>query len=297
MKSAIHAMQFLVVLLVATAAAYAQPAVTLMHVHGLAYSADGKRLMIPSHHGLAVYEQGKWSKAPGPQHDYMGFSGTATNLYSSGHPAPNSGLVNPFGLIRSRDGGKTWDKLGLEGEIDFHLLATGWNTNAIYVLNSEPNSRMRRLGLHYTLNEGFAWKLAQAAGLEGDPRALAVHPDDAATVAVASAKGVYLSRDSGGRFAPMAQGAEGLAVFFDLDGKRLWYSAFDGQPRLAQVPLGGGAATQVKLPPLSEDAVAYIAQNPTARSEYAIATFGKSVYLSKDAGRSWSQIADRGKAK
>jgi photosystem II stability/assembly factor-like uncharacterized protein len=290
-------MQFLVVLLVATAAAYAQPAVTLMHVHGLAYSADGKRLMIPSHHGLAVYEQGKWSKAPGPQHDYMGFSGTATNLYSSGHPAPNSGLVNPFGLIRSRDGGKTWDKLGLEGEIDFHLLATGWNTNAIYVLNSEPNSRMRRLGLHYTLNEGFAWKLAQAAGLEGDPRALAVHPDDAATVAVASAKGVYLSRDSGGRFAPMAQGAEGLAVFFDLDGKRLWYSAFDGQPRLAQVPLGGGAATQVKLPPLSEDAVAYIAQNPTARSEYAIATFGKSVYLSKDAGRSWSQIADRGKAK
>ena len=192
MKSAMYAMQFLVALLVAMAAAHAQPAVTLMHVHGLAYSADGKRLMIPSHHGLAVYEQGKWSKAPGPQHDYMGFSGTATNLYSSGHPAPNSGLVNPFGLIRSRDGGKTWDKLGLEGEIDFHLLATGWNTNAIYVFNSEPNSRMRRLGLHYTLNEGFAWKLAQAAGLEGDPRALAVHPDDAATVAVASAKGVYL---------------------------------------------------------------------------------------------------------
>jgi photosystem II stability/assembly factor-like uncharacterized protein len=290
-------MQFLITLLVATAAAHAQPAVTLMHVHGLAYSADGKWLMIPSHHGLAVFEKGKWSKAPGLQHDYMGFSGTATNLYSSGHPAPGSGLVNPFGLIRSRDGGKTWDKLGLEGEIDFHLLATGWNTNALYVFNPEPNSRMRRLGLHYTLNEGFAWKLAQAAGLEGDPRALAVHPDDAATVAVASAKGVYLSRDSGGRFAPLAQGAEGLAVFFDLDGKRLWYSAFDGQPRLARAPLGGGAATQLKLPPLPEDAVAYIAQNPAARSEYAIATFGKNVYLSKDAGRNWSQIADRGKAK
>jgi photosystem II stability/assembly factor-like uncharacterized protein len=290
-------MRLLIALLVVTAVAHAQPAVTLTHVHGFAYSPDGKRLMIPSHHGLAVYEKGKWSKALGAQHDYMGFSATATGLYSSGHPAPGSGLVNPFGLIRSRDGGKTWDKLGLEGEIDFHLLATGWNTNAIYVFNSEPNSRMRRLGLHYTLNEGFAWKLAQAAGLEGDPRALAVHPDDAATVAVASAKGVYLSRDSGGRFAPMAQGAEGLAVFFDLDGKRLWYSAFDGQPRLARVPLGGGAAMQVKLPPLSEDAVAYIAQNPATRNEYAIATFGKSVYVSKDAGRNWSQIADRGKAK
>jgi photosystem II stability/assembly factor-like uncharacterized protein len=297
MKFAVREMRLLIVLLVATAAAHAQPAVTLTHIHGFAYSPDGKRLMIPSHHGLAVYEKDKWSKAPGAQHDYMGFSATVTSLYSSGHPAPGSALINPFGLIRSRDGGKTWDKLGLEGEIDFHLLATGWNTNAIYVFNPEPNSRMRRLGLHYTLNEGFAWKPAQAAGLEGDPRSLAVHPDNSATLAVASSKGIYLSTDSGGRFAPVAQGGEGLAAFFDLDGKRLWYSAFDGQPRLAHAPLGGGAATQVKLPPLPEDAVAYIAQNPAARNEYAIATFGKSVYLSKDAGRSWSQIADRGKAK
>ena len=297
MRFAFRAMQLLIALLAGTAVAHAQPAVTLTHVHGFAYSPDGKRLMIPSHHGLAVYEKGKWSKAPGAQHDFMGFSATAKNLYSSGHPAPGSGLVNPVGLIRSRDGGKTWDKLGLEGEIDFHLLATGWNTNAIYVWNPEPSSRMRRLGLHYTLNEGFAWKPVQAAGLEGNPQALAVHPDNAASVAAASSNGVYLSRDSGARFTPVARGAEGLAVFFDLDGKRLWYSAFDGLPRLAHAPLGGGAATQVKLPPLSEDAVAYIAQNPAARSEYAIATFGKSVYLSKDAGRSWSQIADRGKAK
>src|SRR5439155_3868064 len=104
--------------------------VTLMHVHGLAYSPDGKRLMIPSHHGLAVYEDGKWSKAPGPEHDYMGFAATGRNLYSSGHPASGSVLVNPFGLLRSRDGGKTWEKLVLEGESDFHLLATSWNANA-----------------------------------------------------------------------------------------------------------------------------------------------------------------------
>ena len=280
-----------------TADARAQTAVTLTHVHGLAYSADGKRLMIPSHHGLAVYETGRWSMAPGPQHDYMGFSATARHLYSSGHPAHGSGLVNPFGLIRSRDGGKTWDRLGLEGEIDFHLLATGWNTNAIYVWNPAPSSRMRKPGLHYTLNDGFAWKPAGAAQLQGDPNALAVHPDDASTVAVASSKGIYLSRDSGERFAPVLKRAEGLAVFFDLDGKRLWYSAFDGQARLAHVSLGGGAATQVKLPPLPEDAVAYSAQNGAARGEYAIASFGRSVYVSKDAGRSWSQVADRGKTK
>ena len=271
----------------------AQAGVELTHVHGLGYSADGKRLMIPSHHGLAVYESGKWSKAAGPRHDYMGFSVTAKSLYSSGHPAPGSGLVNPFGLIRSRDGGKTWDKLGLEGETDFHLLATGWNTNAIYVWNPAPSSRIKRPGLHYTLNDGFAWNPAQAGGLKGEARALAVHPDDAATVAVATSTGVYVSRDSGERFEPVASGAQGLSVFFDLDGKYLWFGTFDGQPRLARAPLGG-KADQVNLPPLTKDAVSYIAQNPAARNEYAIATFERSVYLSKDSGKTWTPIAVRG---
>src|SRR5204863_10219288 len=120
----------LVASIVVCFAALAHAQVTLVHVHGLSYSADGKRLMIPSHFGLAIYENGKWSKATGPQHDYMGFAATSKYLYSSGHPAAGSGLVNPFGLLRSADGGKTWDKLGLEGESDFHLLATSWRTNA-----------------------------------------------------------------------------------------------------------------------------------------------------------------------
>ena len=281
----------------AAAAALAQPAVTLTHVHGLAYSADGRKLMLPSHHGLAGYENGKWSRARGPQHDYMGFSATGKHLYSSGHPAPGSGHVNPFGVIRSKDGGRNWDTLGLGGETDFHLLATSWNTNAIYVWNPEPSSRLKRPGLHYTLNDGLAWKRATAEGLEGAPRALAVHPDDPASVAVASSKGVHLSRDSGERFTAIAAGAEGLAVFFDLDGKHLWYGAFDGRARLARMPVLGGLPVQMALPPLDRDAVAYIAQNPRARGEYAIATFGRSVYLSRDGARTWKQIAARGEGK
>ena len=269
--------------------------VTLMHVHGLAYSPDGKRLMIPSHHGLAIYEGGKWSKAPGPEHDYMGFSSTAKGLYSSGHPAPGSGLVNPFGLMRSDDGGKSWKKLGLEGESDFHLLATSWNTNAVYVWNSEPNSRMKRLGLHFTLDDGFTWKRSAAAGLEGEVRAIAVHPDDAKTVAVASSSGLYLSHDLGERFAKLASDGEGLAAFIDLHGKEVWFSSFSGRPRLARMPLEGGRAVSVALPPLKEDAVSYVAQNPARRMEYAIATFQRDVYISKDAGQSWTRIANRGK--
>ncbi|OGA73222.1 MAG: glycosyl hydrolase [Betaproteobacteria bacterium RIFCSPLOWO2_12_FULL_67_28] len=281
----------------AAAGALAQPAVTLTHIHGLAYSADGGKLMLPSHHGLAVYRNDKWSKAPGPQHDYMGFSATAKHLYSSGHPAPGSGWINPFGVIRSKDGGRTWDKLGLEGETDFHLLATSWNTNAIYVWNPEPSSRMKQSGLHYTLNDGFAWKHAAAKGLAGEPRALAVHPDEPAVVAIATTRGVFLSRDSGENFKPRAEGLESFSVFFDLSGKRLWYGAFDDRARLAQVSLGGGVATEIELPPLTRDAVAYIAQNPGKREEYAIATFGRNVFLSRDGARSWNPIAKRGEGK
>jgi len=268
---------------------------TLTHVHGLAYSADGKRIMIPSHHGLAIYEAGKWSKAPGPEHDYMGFSATAKHIYSSGHPAHGSGLINPFGLLRSRDGGQTWDKLALEGESDFHVMAAGWNTNVVYVWNPAPNSRMRSVGVHYTRNDGFSWTKVGAAGLAGEPRAIAVHPD-LASVAIATSDGLFLSRDGGERFSNAAPG-ETLGAFFDLEGKYLWYGSHDGKARLSRLPLAGGKALPVSMPPLKDDAVAFIAQNPARRTEYAIATFQRDVYLSADGGKAWKQIARRGATK
>ncbi|MBM3357822.1 MAG: glycosyl hydrolase [Betaproteobacteria bacterium] len=274
----------------------AQSAETLHHVHGLAYSADGKQLMVPSHHGLAIYSGGKWSKGPGPLHDYMGFAATSQYLYSSGHPAKGSGLVNPFGLIRSKDGGKNWDKLGLEGESDFHLLSASWNTNAVYVWNPEPNSRMRQPGLHHTLNSGFQWSRAAAAGLAGDPIALAVHPDDAKTVAVATSAGIHLSRDAGASFRLLAQKEQALSAHFDLDGKHLWYGSYAGVPRLTRVELASGAIQPVILPAIgNKDAVSYIAQNPKSPQEYAIATFERSVYVTRDGGKTWLQIANRGR--
>ena len=281
----------------ASAVAWSQGGVTLTHVHGLAYSPAGKRLMVPSHHGLAVYENGKWSKAPGPQHDYMGFAATARHLYSSGHPGLGSGLVNPFGLIRSRDGGKTWDKLGLEGETDFHLLAASWNTNAIYVWNPAPSSRIPRSGLHHSRDEGATWRQARAAGVRGDPVAVAVHPDDPALVALTTSEGVFESADAGESFREIGGRGAGTAVHFDLDGKHLWFGGHDGKsPRLARARVRGGPAAQLKLPPLPKDAVSYLTQNPARRTEYAFATFERSVFISGDGGRTWTQIANAGKA-
>lgn len=271
----------------------ARAAVSLTHVHGLAWSADGARLYIPSHHGLAVYEAGRWSKAPGPEHDYMGFSATRERFYSSGHPAHGSGLVNPFGLIRSDDGGKTWKKLGLEGESDFHVLGTGFASNVVYVYNHGPNSRMKSAGLHYTANDGLMWKQVAGRGLEGEPFSLAVHPVDPKVVAVATRAGLFLSTDAGESFRRLARG-QTLGVFFDLDGKSLWHAGYAGTASLTRTQWQGGGNAAVALPPLGDDAVAYIAQNPARHDEYAIATFKRSAFVSRDGGRTWEAIAKNG---
>ncbi len=289
---------FLLALVLGVAAArqvHAGPPVTLTHVHGLSYSADGRQLLVPSHHGLAVFENGRWSKAAGPAHDYMGFSATRDALYSSGHPAPGSGLTNPFGLIKSRDGGKTWQKLGLEGESDFHTLAANYDNNAVYVVNHAPNSRMGRAGIHHTRDDGLKWTRAAARGLGGQLNSLAVHPSDAGVVAAGTTDGLYLSRNSAESFERLAGGQRVLAGTFDLDGQHLWFGTYAGKAALARIALKAGAkAEELPIAALTEDAVAYIAQNPVRRSEIAIATFNRNVFVSKDQGRTWAQIARNG---
>lgn len=269
--------------------------VQLMHVHGLSYSPDGSKILIPSHHGLAVFDGTSWSKAPGPKHDYMGFSATKNAIYSSGHPAPDSGLVNPFGVIKSIDGGQTWRTLGFEGESDFHLLTTGYETNAIYVVNFQPNSKMKQAGIYYTLNDGFSWERTKAQGLKSAPTALATHPSSPKIVAAGTDDGLYLSTDAGETFQKVGNG-QVVAVFFDLNGRGLWYSTADAPSALSLLALDSKQVNNIAIPAVEKDAVAYIAQNPVKRSEYAIATFQRSVYVTRDDGKSWKQIAAKGDA-
>jgi photosystem II stability/assembly factor-like uncharacterized protein len=270
--------------------------VRLTHIHGLAYSADGKRLFVPSHHGLAVYSDGRWSKTAGPEHDYMGFAGSDNAFYSSGHPAAGSGLTNPLGVIKSVDGGRTWKNLGLEGESDFHLLAVSHATNAVYVYNPAPNSRMNKAGLYYSFNDGGEWKQAEARGLNGPPLSIAVHPSDPKVVAAGARSGLYLSAEAGQSFKGLIAGREVIAVYFDLNGRELWYSSYAGKAQLYRIGWRGAGSTEVALPPLMRDAVAYVAQNPAERQEYAIATFERSIFISNDGGKSWRQIAAKSRA-
>ena len=167
----------------------------LFHVHGLAYSPDGKSLLVPAHTGLAAFRDDGWSEVNGPIHDFAGFSLAERAIYASGHPPPGSSLPNPLGLVKSTDLGKNWVSLALGGEADFHFIAAGYRSNAIYVRSTAANSAMPVPGLHLSIDDGKSWRRQTARGLEGEVFGIAAHPRaDDAWLALARA---YLLRGRG----------------------------------------------------------------------------------------------------
>ena len=271
---------------------------SLTRVHGLAYDGAGERLLVAIEQGLAVYAGGRWTLSAGPAHAHSTLAATRDALFSSGRPAPGSGLRDPLGLLRSHDGGRNWVALGLDGEALFTALAASHANGALYVINRGANARMTQTGIFRSLDGGQHWTRAGGRGLGNAPRRLAVHPDDARIVAAATADGLYLSRDAAEQFDRLVGGRRVFAVAFDFDGRHLWFSAHAGQPTLLRIALAAGARpVALALPPLTDDAVAHLAQNPVRRSEWAIATFNRDVYLSRDAGQTWTAIAVGGAAR
>ena len=289
--------QGLVLALSAAALAFlpasAQAIIELRHAHGIGYSADGSRILIPDHFGIAVYSEGRWSKVAGPAHDFMGFVVTRDFIFSSGHVAGSRGSTNPLGLMRSADGGKSWVTLGLEGQVEFHLVAAGYLSNALYVYNAEPNPAMPRAGIYRMMGERLVgWRAAAGRGLQGEIGMLTAHPTESATIAAATSAGLFLSRDGGDEFEPVATGARATAARFTLEGDAILLGTLKGkEPGLFRIAIKDGLRKELALPPFGRDAVANIAQNPVHRTELALITFERAVFVSADGGKTWKRIA------
>ncbi len=262
--------------------------VEIPHIHGLGFSSDGSRLLVPAHIGLLVYENNQWSQPDLPAHDYMGFSPIDSGFFSSGHPDLRTDYEPLLGLIKSEDGGRTITTLIFEGESDFHLLAAGYRNHAVYVINQSPNSQLG-VGMFYTLDEGQTWQQSQAAGLESSPIQLAVHPDEPGTVAVATERGLWLSTDYGSTFVSAFTSEPVTAVSFNLDEDELYF----GYRQLYRLDLATGEGTMLPTPPLTtNDALVYIANSPVS-DMIAAATGEKDVFIMVDS-TTWTQIASDG---
>ena len=200
----------------AEGAASASPSVielsaALDHVHAAVY-VDG-RLLVGTHTGVAVIDPatGEVSKPGASRDDFMGLAGSAELLVASGHPGVGSTLPDPVGLIRSTDGGLTWETVSLTGEIDFHALAIDGDR----VAGSATAGQIL-----YSEDAGASWTLIA----EGEATSLAWFDGQ-----LWISDGARLSTWTPGDAAPTdAPGAVGVFVAAATDGSLLWALQPDG---------------------------------------------------------------------
>lgn len=73
------------------------------------------------------------------------------------------------------------------------------------------------------------------------------------------------------------------------------FAATANSPTLLQINVSNKERKEIKLPTLDkDDAISYISQNPTDHIEFVLVTYKKDVFISKDAGTKWTEIADKG---
>src|SRR5690625_346306 len=217
----------------------------------------------------------------------MGFSDVDKGFFTSGHPGEDSNLPHPIGLKRSFDGGKTLEDIDFEGESDFHVMAVGYNSHDIVLMNEQTNSKLA-VGIYLSEDSGKLWREVTASGLEGEILALSIHPSSSDYIAGATSYGVYLSSDKGEKFNLITEEAIGTAVFLNED--FLCFASYDIEPKLSKYNIDSKVLELMNLPKLIEDGPVFIAQNPKDIEQIAIYTMKGQAYISKDDSKTWEQI-------
>lgn len=200
----------------------AQP---IVDVHGVGVDPRDGALYIATHTGLFRSPQGTATaeRVDAPEQDLMGFSVAGPNRFiASGHPGPGQNLPPALGLIESRDRGRTWRSLSLEGEADFHVLRAAGQTAYAY------DGR-----LMVTRDGGRSWGERSAPGQVAD---LAPSPVDPERLLASTADGLRISDDGGRSWRPGGLRRPALLAW----AKAQSVIAVDGQGKVyvAQDPAG-----------------------------------------------------------
>ncbi len=260
------------------------------HIHGVGYAKDGNSILVAAHDGIKLYNNGQWIAPELPAHDYMGFSPVDEGFYSSGHPTLDSDLLNPLGLVKVSSNGEI-KSLAFAGVFDFHQMAAGYYSHAIYAINNETHPYLKR-GLNYTLDEGKSWTRSSKQSLTKMATQIAVHPTDTNTVAVTTIEGTYLSQDYGNSFKRFDNDKIFTAVTFSPNGQFLVY----GHLTIEVLQLPDGEASSIPSPEFSKgEYITFIAVNPMRTKEVVVASNKKNIYLSNNWGNTWLQIAREGR--
>lgn len=264
------------------------------HLHGMGYINGGPEIVISTHDGLYEYGNGGWKEANSEKHDYMGFQAIREGFFSSGHPEPGSNYKNPLGLVKSTDRGASFDQLAFYGEIDFHYLAAGYDSNAIYVLNETPTKEMPT-GLHYSADEGSTWKESSMKEFNSEFISnLAAHPTRKEMIAIGSKDGLFLSEDYGENFS-LSNEAKMVTYVTLTEIGGLYANLENETVKLTSFEFGSDQEIEIQLPKNQQiEPIAFIAVNPDNKKEIVIATHNNDIYLTKDEGLNWETLAESG---
>jgi hypothetical protein len=266
------------------------------HVHGIGYPGNDDGLYVASHDGLKIYKDGKWLETAAQNHDYMGFQAIEDGFFASGHPEKGSDLKDPLGLVKSKDKGRTLEKIAFYGESDIHFLSAGYHNSSLYLINEEPNSKMER-GVYLSKDQAGSWEPVEMKGLESSTLGMmAVHPEKGGTFAMATKEGVFISDDYGKSMKRMGQYELVTAAAFS---KEYLYISPVHQQTIQLFMLEAEKtekAEKLTIPHLNHDnPITYIAADPRQEGRIAFMTILNDLYETVDGGKTWKRLLVNGR--
>ncbi len=114
----------------------------MAHIHGIGVDPGDGALYAATHTGLFRIEGPKASRVANRWQDTMAFTVAGPRHFlASGHPGAGDDRPPHLGLIESKDAGRTWRALALEGRADFHALDLAGTT--LYGYDSQSGQLMR----------------------------------------------------------------------------------------------------------------------------------------------------------
>ncbi len=182
----------------------------LVHVHGLGVNPADRALFIATHSGVWRLPDGadKASRVANRFQDTMGFAVVGPNRFiGSGHPDLSEKLPPFLGFIESTDAARSWRKVSLLGEADFHVLEG--SGRRVYGFGSDFDSRTEQLLV--SDDRGRKWT---ARDFPESFLSLAIDPDDPDTALASGPQNIHLTTDGGRSWAKVG-GSPGLLAWTD----------------------------------------------------------------------------------
>ena len=254
------------------------------HIHGLGIEPADRTILYIATHGdfYHSHDGNPPFKVDIVRADYMAFNAPPTAgipLYASGHPSTGGNT----GLIRSTDGGQSWESVAkvLEPPVDFHAMAVS-KSDPNVIIGFDSGGR----GLFKTVDAGKTWETLQYPEYIS---ALAISPHDPQIVFVGTGKGIFRSDDGAKTWTQLDEykGITILAMAFDENDVLYSSNSYTGLSRSSDL---GKTWETIKRPDLTITSITVDSQNKIIYvAGYSPDGF-QEVYRSLDDGTNWQII-------